>query len=209
VIVGSFVLWKPRGNVMSKPCSINPSSGGKGKPPATPAPTPDCIDLSERFGRRYRVEYEESYWAQYGPRARVNDPWLKIIPCPAGHICPWGGPTLAAVTDKAGPIAGKLAALPEADLCQDGSDGATVLFDVSDFEAVAQIIHPRRCRQLSPERRKKLGEAGAKHRFAHGAQKRREPRPCVREGLLNMEAVPTRSSVSGAGGDAGTSQTVR
>ena len=27
------------------------------------------IHLAERFGREYRVEYEESYFAQYGPRA--------------------------------------------------------------------------------------------------------------------------------------------
>lgn len=130
---------------------------------------PPCIDLAERFGRRYRIECEESYFAQYGPRARVNDPWLKIIPCRLGHICPWGGSKLAAVTNKPGPTARKLAALPGAILWQDGSDGATVLFDVRDFGAVAQIMHPRRCRRLRPEQRTKLIDAGANYRFGDGA----------------------------------------
>ena len=121
---------------------------------------PPCIDLAEQFGRRYRVEYEPAYSAQYAPRARVNNPWLQIIPCRAGHICPWGGSTLAAVTNTAGATARKLAALPGATLWQDGDDGATVLFDVADFRRVAEIMHPRRCRQLSPEQRRQAGEGG-------------------------------------------------
>ena len=74
-----------------------------------------------------------------------------------GPYLPVGRSTLAAVTNKAGPIARKLAALPGVTLWQDGSDGVTVLFDVSDFAAVAQIMHPRRCRRLSPEQRRAVG----------------------------------------------------
>ena len=33
---------------------------------------PPCIDLAENFGQRFRVQYEESYFAQYGPHARVE-----------------------------------------------------------------------------------------------------------------------------------------
>jgi hypothetical protein len=163
---------------------------------------PPCIDLSERFGQRYRVEYEESYFAQYGPRARVNDPWLKIIPCRAGHICPWGGRgtrgagRLAAVTNTPGPTARKLAALPGASLWQDGSDGATVLFDGALFSQVAKLMHPRRCRRLSDERRAKLIEAGAKHRFSNGAGARSEGRPCVPTTLCDSEAAPAGSALS-------------
>ena len=53
--------------------------------------TGECIDLKGRFGSRYRVEYEESYEAQYRPGARTRDPWLMIIPCRFGHIFPYGG----------------------------------------------------------------------------------------------------------------------
>jgi hypothetical protein len=157
---------------------------------------PPCIDLAERFGQRYRVEYEESYFTQYGPRARVNDPWLKIIPCRAGHICPWGGSKLAAVTDKPGPTARKLAALPGTNLWQDGSDGATVLFDVALFPQVAKLMHPRRCRRLVPEQRAKLIEVGAKHRFRHGAGARGEGRPCVQSLPCDSEAVSRGSAIS-------------
>ncbi len=158
----------------------------------------ECIDLAEQFGRQFRVEYEESYFTQYGPHARVDDPWLKIIPCRAGHICPWGGSMLAAVTNKAGPIARKLAALPSVTLWQDGSDGVTILFDVSDFAAVPKLMRPRRCRRLSPERRAKLLEAGAKYRFIHGVQACPEPRCCVPTGLDGLGATSEDPRISGA-----------
>jgi hypothetical protein len=132
----------------------------------------DCVNLRERFGRRYRVEYEESYYAERGPGARADDPWLQIIPCRAGHIYPWGPAMLAASTSSRGSTARKLAALPGATLWQDGSDGMTILFPVERFPKVAALMHPKRRRQLSPEQKAKLLEAGAKHRFTDGAQAR-------------------------------------
>jgi hypothetical protein len=152
---------------------------------------PSCIDLS-KFGQ-YRVAYEESYFAQYGPRAHVNDPWLKIIRCRAGHICPWGS-KLAAVTNKPGPTAHKLAALPGATLWQDGSDGVTVLFDAADFNQVAKLMRPRRKRRLNPEQQAKLIEAGARNRFRAGAGASRNERPCVQTTLCVPEALPAGSA---------------
>jgi hypothetical protein len=180
---------KPRGNRMSEVSVTTSGPANKGLPRSFLHVDPPCIDLAEQFGQRYRVEYEESYFAQYGPRARVDDPWLKIIPCRAGHICPWGGSKLAAATNKPGPTARKLAALPGAILWQDGSDGATVLFDVALFPRVAKLMDPRRCRRLSPEQRAKLIEAGAKHRFSGGAGARSEGRPGVQTILCDSEAV--------------------
>ena len=127
-----------------------------------------CINLREQFGRRYKVQYEESYYAEHGPNAWVEDPWLMIIPCRNGHICPWGETTLAACTDKAGPIAKRLKALPFTTTHQDGDDGANVLFEVEHFDEVAEIMIPRRRRQVSEEERRRLAEAGAKYRFRRG-----------------------------------------
>ena len=31
-----------------------------------------CVNLKERFGERYRVEYEESYYAEYGAKFRFG-----------------------------------------------------------------------------------------------------------------------------------------
>jgi hypothetical protein len=134
----------------------------------------DCINLKKRFGRRYRVTYEESYHAEYGPNARVEDPWLMIIPCQYGEICPWGDDNLAACTKTAGRIAKRLKALPYCRVVQDGDDGANTVFPVDHFDEVASIMLPRRRRRLSPEARQRLAEAGAKTQFSSGTQKRHE-----------------------------------
>jgi hypothetical protein len=104
------------------------------------------VDLAQ-FGDRFRVEYEESYAAQYGKCSRIDDAWLKIIPCRTGHIYPWGGSRLAASTTA--PTGTKLLTIPGVALQQDGSDGRTVLFDVADFEAVVEIMKPRVRRHVS------------------------------------------------------------
>jgi hypothetical protein len=153
----------PKTGCMSDPGRRNRPS------PTTTCSAPVCIDLEERFGRRYRIEDEESCRAQYGRRAEVNDPWLKVILCRGGHIYPWGASTLAAATDRPGRAARKLAALPTVSLVQDGSDGVTVLFDVADFATVAKIMRPRRRRGGDKKALRRLAEVGAKTRFQHGA----------------------------------------
>jgi hypothetical protein len=187
--------------------SVVPSCpSGNRKPRANPSPRPECIDLAERFGRRYRIEYEPAYQAQYGPRSRVDDPWLKILPCRAGHICPWGGAMLAAVTSTAGPTARKLAALPGVTIRQDGADGATLLFDVGAFSQVAKLMHPRRKRRpdLTEAQRAEVGR-----RLARGRKCVPKPivgiapetRPCVQRGLFDLGAESAPSANSGACGD--------
>jgi len=174
---------------------LSSRSGGNGKPRATPPPIPVCIDLAERFGRHFRVEYEESYYAERHEYREAESVWLRIIPCRAGHICPWGGSTLAAVTDRAGPIARKLSTLPGVTLWQDGSDGATVLFDVADFEAVARIMRPCKRRVLTEKIRAHLEVVGAKTRFKHGVGNAGRPRPCVPTGPADLGAVPTETGL--------------
>ena len=151
-----------------------------------------CIDLKARFGRRYRVEYEESYYAEHGAGARVDDPWLMVIPCENGHICPWGGSTLAACTKAAGSVASRLKALSFTTVAQDGSDGANVLFDVEHFDVVAKIMKPRRRRRLSPEARHAAGERLAKWRFRQAVQTPDSARTCVSEGQRDPEHLPVQ-----------------
>jgi len=130
----------------------------------------DCVNLRERFGGRYRVEYEESYFAQYGPRARVDDPWLQIIPCQRGHIYPWGPSTLAASTNNWGPTARKLAALDFTTVWQDGDDGMTILFPLERFPEVAALMRPKRRRQMTEEQRRAAVERLAKYAFTPARQ---------------------------------------
>ena len=141
-----------------------------------------CINLKEQFGRRYRVEYEESYFAEHGLNTRVEDPWLMIIPGQHGHICPWDETTLAVSTDRRGSVTKRIAALPYATVVQDGDDGISATFPADRIDEVAQLIKARRRRRLSETEKRRLVEAGAKYRFRHGAESDSEARPCDFEG---------------------------
>jgi hypothetical protein len=123
----------------------------------------ECVNLKKVFGSRFKVTWEESYFAEHGRSARADDPWLQIIPCQHGHIYPYGGDMLVASTAKPGRVARALIQLDCTKLWRDGDDGVDVLFDVDDFEPVAEQMKPRRRRRLSPERRAKLVAAGKRY----------------------------------------------
>jgi len=139
----------------------------------------ECVNLKERFGKRFKVRYEESRRADRGDGARLPDPWLMILLCQRGHIFPWGGDRLAASTDSPGATARKLAALPGAILHQDGADGMTVVFDVADFAAVAALMHPRRRRQMTEAQRAAATERLAKYAFRPGCKAPETSAVCV------------------------------
>ncbi|MFH1923803.1 MAG: hypothetical protein ABIP48_28425 [Planctomycetota bacterium] len=131
---------------------------------------PDCINLKERFGDRFKIDVDESYYAERPEFRKAEEPWLQLLLCRHGHICPWGGSQLAACTNGRGPVANRLKALPFTTVAQEGDDGVNVLFDVAHFDQVAEIMKPRLRRRLSPEQRQRLAVAGAKYRFSPGAQ---------------------------------------
>jgi hypothetical protein len=149
---------------------------------------PTCINLKERFGKQYRVVCEDSYYAQYGPRARTVDSWLMVMPCRHGHIFPHGGDLLAASTDKAGGVARRLKALAGVTVHQDGDDGATVLFPVEMFNQVAALMKPRRRRvvNLTEEQRAELRER---------LRRAREGWQSVPQGLLAVATAGCETTV--------------
>ena len=127
--------------------------------------TAQCINLKARFGDRFVVDYEESYYAERTKRT-IEDPWLMIIPCRSGHIFPWGGERLAFSVD-AGHIqlAGIIRRLSCCRIEQDGDDGETnASFHIDDFEAVAKVVHPKRrlTRVMTPEQRERFKEVTRK-----------------------------------------------
>ena len=156
-------------------------------------PTP--INLRRRFGRRFKVKYEPAYEAEHGRGARVEDPWLMVLPCRYGHLYPFGGTLLAASVDGHPNVAGVLRRLRCCRIHQDGDFGElTVVFDVADFPKVAKIMKPRRRRVLSEEARQALLQASQATRFQpprHGVESDLEARPRV------PEAQPDPSHVSG------------
>ena len=127
-----------------------------------------CVNLKRQFGELYRVECEESYFADRGARARLEDPWLMILLCQNGHICPWGDSMLAACTNFDGTVARQLRKLPYTTVVQDGDDGVNVTFDVEHFDEIAEIMKPRRRRRLSEAQKKECVERLRPHWPAKG-----------------------------------------
>jgi len=119
-----------------------------------------CVNLKERFGKRFKVRREESYEAENPKYRAEEEAWLQIIPCVGGEIYPHGGDTLAAYL-RPGPRAESLKRLRCVRVKTLGSDGVTVLFDVADFDQVAGIMQPRKRAQpqLSPEQREAKRQA--------------------------------------------------
>ena len=146
----------------------------------------ECVNLKERFGKRYRVRYEESYYVEHGSRAWGDDPWLQVIPCDLGHIFPHGGNLLAASTNRRGATAKKLMALPGVTVHQDGDDGVTVLFPVESFDQVAALMRPKRRRVVSEAERQRLRLLGAKYGFQHGCGARGASAICVGSPLVEV-----------------------
>ena len=75
------------------------------------------LNLRVRFGRRYKVRHEESYHAEHGASARVDEPWLLVLLCRYGEIFPWGGDRLAASVDGH-PMPGNSSGYPAAGRCR-------------------------------------------------------------------------------------------
>src|SRR5262245_21282727 len=81
----------------------------------------DCINLRERFGNRYVIEYDEAH-------TRGDDPWMQVIPCRHGHIYPHGDNLLGIATKGRGPLARSLARMKGVTVTQDGDDGINATF---------------------------------------------------------------------------------
>ncbi len=123
----------------------------------------DMVNLKERYGHRFKVAYDESYYAERGDHGRAEDARLMVLLCDHGHMYPFGGDLLAASTDKRGAVAGRLAGLDCTTVVQDGDDGVNATFHVHDFEEVAAVMKPRkrkRGRAMTAEEKKQLADRG-------------------------------------------------
>jgi hypothetical protein len=118
---------------------------------------PTCINLEERFGRRYRIAWEaggktKPLWP------REEWPWLMELRCHGGKAYPWGGELLQAYTDRRRTGA-QLRALPCV-LDAKGDDEVVVRFHVDHIEQVLAILKPYRRRQVSEAERERLRALG-------------------------------------------------
>ena len=124
-------------------------SPNKPKAPSTVS----CVDLKEKFGDKYRITKDESHGAEYGKNAWTHDRWLLQIRCRVGHLYPHGASTLAVSLDGHPVIAKRLARMKCCRVHQSGDDGTTLLFDLADFQQVAEIVKPHRLPRLSESQR--------------------------------------------------------
>ena len=155
-----------------------------------------CVNLKKQFGREYKVVCEESYHSEYGANARTEDPWLMVVLCQNGHICPWGGSMLAACTDKNGSIANLLRKNPLVNVVHDGDDGVNAVFNMKHFDEIANIMKPRKRRRLSEAQKQKSVDRLRKYWPSKGQsvpeaarQQSKSARECDQAGLGDPEAV--------------------
>ena len=109
-------------------------------------------DLKALYGKRYRVRYEQP------ATTHCQDVWYQIILCRYGHIYQHGDGMLGYASDRRGAMVNTLASLDCCEVTQEGDDGLNVVFPLSEFDRVAQIVRPRKRRTMSPERRAQVAE---------------------------------------------------
>jgi len=148
----------------------------------------NILNLRERYGRQFKIAFDEAYYAERGRGAWADDPALQIIPGRLGHVYPASGGRLAAF-GRSGPTAAKLRALPYAEVWTDGSDGVTVLFPPDRLNEVAHLLHLKRRRRVSDQERARLAEVGRQYQFrprSHGVQSDSEGRICDSSPLVDV-----------------------
>lgn len=96
-----------------------------------------CINLQDRFGRRYRVSWEADGATRYH-WPEVYRPWLLEIRCRYGLIYPFGAEILQAMTDRPR-FGAKLRALPCIQSAR-GDAETVVTFHVDRAAAVFEVL---------------------------------------------------------------------
>jgi len=116
-----------------------------------------CVNLAERFGKRFRVSLEAGGATQLAWPLEDRG-WLQEIRGRKGVVSPWGGELLQAYSDRPG-IARRLRGLPFV-LHARGDVEVVVRFHVDHAEQVFALIRPYRRRRVSDAERARLVAMG-------------------------------------------------
>lgn len=116
------------------------------------------------FGNEYKISTDPAY-DPTGIRHDNLDPWYFTIPCKFGTIWAHGGKMLCIDIDYHDRIARKVGAIPGVRLKCDGDREKTFIFPVSLFGEVADLVKPRRRKQMTPKQRREAVKRLAPHRF--------------------------------------------
>ena len=169
---------------------------------------PECINLRERFDGRckgespkagkYRVEFDPCYSSAGVPRDKL-DPWYMLIPCKYGHIYPYGDDQLAIDIEGHCQMRGMVKRLGCTELYTEGDDDICCLFDVADFDKVAELVKPRKWRQVSDEERERLHGFSKDHGYKPATNRKGPP-----FSSQNASEPPTRLNIPFSDLDAST-----
>ena len=117
----------------------------------------ECINLSERFGDRYKIGFDPAYSPFNVPREK-RDPWYMLLTFRGGDIHPQGADMLVVEVDGRHYIKARLDRLDCTTLNNDGDHFGSFMFHVDDFDEIAAIVRPHRRPQISDERRRELSK---------------------------------------------------
>ena len=116
-----------------------------------------CPNLKKLFPK-YRLDWDPAR----SPRSQ--DPWMLLIPCLTGTICPFGPGELLWEGERHNGIGKRVAEIGR--LHCDGDQYKSVVFYVDQFAKVAKIVKPRTKRTMSAAQKaacaKNLAKARAK-----------------------------------------------
>ncbi len=143
----------------------------------TSDPFKQPFSLKRAFGKRWKIQMEES-WQHEKPENKTGfEGWFEQVPTACGGFIALfqDKPTIVLqfYTPKQRPTCRKLAEkfrnAPGVSL-DDWFDGyeTTLFFSLELFERVAEAVGARKRRVLSPEHKAKLAEAGRVTRFSPG-----------------------------------------
>jgi len=110
----------PSRSTRATPSKLSRSVGSTDSNSRKGDPDMNCVNLRERFGRRYRSSTKNRTTPSMASR-RIEDPWLQIIPCRAGTstLGPLDAGRINQWQRTDCPEAGRA---PRRDSLQDGSD---------------------------------------------------------------------------------------
>jgi len=123
------------------------------------------IDLKKQYGTKYKIQLDES--ADILNQEKSERLWYYRIPCKYGHIGVWGKKTLSYYCDRPRFIT-KLINLVEINgwkIVQRGESEIQFTFAMTHFYEVADIVKPKKKRQMTEAHLAKLLKSSAGNRF--------------------------------------------
>lgn len=127
--------------------------------------TSTCIDLSTIAAERHwRLGRDPADAAERPGRRLASDPWYHVIKCQRGELYPFSAAEIVAEATS-NPTFNRLAGLPGVRVHQNADQGGAVRFPIAMLDQVAEIMRPRRKRQVSDDERARLAEQSRRHGF--------------------------------------------